>query len=93
MAEETIEEKILRIVLAKVDEDNISINRRFDSIMDSFRNQTKMIEGGIGLLKGEILDFRHDMKSKLGFIDADMKKMRTEMKTNHQEIKDLIKER
>lgn len=85
MTEETSEEKILRIVLSKVDEDNIAINRRFDSLMESFRNQTKMIEGGLGLLKGEIVDFRHDMRSKLDFIEADSKKIRDSIKSNHAE--------
>ena len=92
MTEETSEEKILQIVLDKIKESDNFNNRRFTSMMDNFRSQTKKIEGGndlirgdIGLLKGEHIDFRQDVESRLGFIEADSKKIRDSIKSNHVE--------
>ncbi len=90
VAEDKMEERILEIVLANVQNNNKSINIRFDAMMESLRNNTAMLEGKVGLLKGEIVDFRHSMDSKIGFIEADMKKMRNDIKKNHEDILDLM---
>lgn len=90
MEEQNMEDRILKIVLANIQNNNKSINIRFDAMRDSFGYQTKMIEGTTGLLREEIVDFRYDMQSKLGYINSDLNKIRNEIKKNHEEIIDLI---
>lgn len=82
-----------------IDKNYGALNHRFDSMMDSFRNQTKMIEGThtslkgeIGLLTGEIIDLRHDLKLKYGFIEADSKRIRDSIKSNHEETNQKLDE-
>lgn len=88
MSEETSEEKILRIVLSKVDEDNIAINRRIDSMRDILGGSSKSLEGRLGLVKGEILDFRHCMDSKLDSISEDLKMIRKDMNAGFEKTKE-----
>lgn len=74
-----------------IDKSYDSLNRRFDSMMNSLRSHTTMIEGKIGLLNGEIADFRHSADSRLGFLEEDTKRIRESIKSNHEELIELLK--